>query len=103
MAQANAGAITKLLKANGFTRTEWRKIGVTTYNEGFNTEQGLWSWSQVILTWEFAGWFREATADELAIIHARFAEMCEVLVSKGYEVISKGGYTTPYLIVNKPE
>ena len=103
MAQANAGVITKLLKKHGFAKTEWRKVGVSTWNEGFNTEQGFWSWSQVILSWEFAGGFREATADELTTIHARFAEMSEVLVASGYEVISKGGYETPYLIVNKPE
>lgn len=107
MAKANAGVVTKLLKANGFTRTEWRKEMVSVWNDGFDTEQstgfsifdGL-----VYVSWMFAGTYRTHTADEIAVRDKHLKAMTAVLVAGGYAVTLKGEDSeNPYLSVAKAE
>ena len=110
MAQANAGAITKLLKKNGFERVEFSKGGRIAHAwgiGGFDTEQGRIRQGLVYLTWVFAGRYITLNAEQMAIAHASLAEMKSVLEKSGYSVDlwserdSEG--VLPYLLITKPE
>lgn len=99
MGKTNAGAITKVLKANGFTHAQWNKVGVSTYNDGFISESTYGE--SVVVDWMFAGYHREITADELATTKQHLAEMASVLEARGYEVTLMGD-DYPWLSVKKP-
>ena len=84
----NAGQVTKTLKGAGFTKAEWRKIGVSTYNEGFMSS-GSYS-GEVIVTWELAGHYSHPTSAELATINTALIAMAYTLSGAGYSVSLRG-------------
>jgi hypothetical protein len=84
----NAGQVTKTLKGAGFTKAEWRKVGVSTLNEGFLTSNHF-SGSAVI-TWELAGHYSHPTSAELATINTALVEMAKTLSNAGYSVSLRG-------------
>jgi hypothetical protein len=96
--KANAGTVTKLLKASGFTRTEWRKAGISTWNDGFDTEQGYMV--DVVVSWEFAGRYAELTAEQIIIRDQNLTKMMDVLTANGYAV-NLNNHNEPYLEVRK--
>jgi hypothetical protein len=98
--KTNAGVVTKALKANGFTRAEWNKVGVSTYNDGFITERVYNFNDAVAVTWLFAGYHRDITADEMAIAKQHLAEMAIALNKRGYETKIMGE-NEPWLLVSK--
>lgn len=96
--KANAGTVTKLLKASGFNRTEWRKAGISTWNDGFDTEQGYMV--DVTISYMFAGSYRELTADQIVIRDEQLTAMMDVLTANGYAVYLNN-HNEPYLEVRK--
>ena len=100
MSNTNAGVVTKVLKANGFERAEWRKVGVSTWNDGFITERAGNFNNSVAVSWLFAGHHREITADEIATTKQRLAEIAIALAERGYTAKLMGA-DSPWLLVEK--
>ena len=100
MSNINAGVVTKTLKANGFTHAEWRKVGVSTWNDGFITERAGNFNNSVVVSWLFAGYHRDITADELAIAKQHLAEIAITLSKLGYATKIMGA-NEPWLLVGK--
>jgi hypothetical protein len=99
MSKANAGVITKVLKANGYERALWRKVGVSTWTAGFDTEQG---WNGVSIQWLTAGSHRDFTGAELQAVKTTLTEIADTLSGYGYVALLKGEQY-PYLLVNKAD
>jgi hypothetical protein len=100
MGKTNAGVVTKALKADGFTHAQWNKVGVSTYNDGFITERAGNFNNSVVVSWLFAGSYREITADEVAIAKERLTEMADALSKRGYASRLMGA-GEPWLLVEK--
>ena len=98
--KTNAGVVTKALKANGFTHAQWNKVGVSTWNDGFITERVYNFNDAVAVTWLFAGYYRDLTADELALTKQNLTEMATTLGERGY-VARLMGEENPWLLVEK--
>jgi hypothetical protein len=99
MSKANAGVITKVLKANGYERVMWRKAGLRTWNTGFDSEQGD---RGVYVQWLSAGYHKDPVGDELQAVKATLTEIADTLAGYGYVAILEGSQY-PYLLVNKAE
>ena len=102
MGNINAGVVTKALKASGFTHAQWNKVGVSTYNDGFITERVANFSNSVAVSWLFAGYYRELTADEIATTKQHLAEMAITLNKRGYATKIMGG-DCPWLEVRKAD
>lgn len=100
MGNINAGVITKALKAKGYAHAQWNKVGVSTWNDGFYTERAYNFNNAVAVSWLYAGYHRDLTADEVAFAKEHLTEMASVLNERGYETKLMGA-DQPWLLVQK--
>lgn len=78
---ANAGAVTKVLKNAGFIKAEWRKAGVSVWNEGFLTNAE--TDGSVTVSWEFVG---EVGVFEMSRREFILSDIGLILTNAGYTV-----------------
>jgi hypothetical protein len=83
-----AGQVTKALKALGFPKAEWNKVGVSTYNEGFITSNNYGG--SVCVTWELAGHYKQPTTAELQKINTAVRSLAMALAGVGFKVSLRG-------------
>jgi len=73
--------ITSKLKAAGYIKAEWRRVGCSTRNEGFLTSQD--SFKRVIVSWELEGNYRDLNTSEREYVDNKVAELASALSDQG--------------------
>jgi len=89
-ATLKAANITRKLNTAGFTKAEWRKPMVSTWNEGFLTET-MWITNGVYVSWTLAGYSRNVSEEEITRIQNNLEQMSVALRNLGFVVTKKDG------------
>lgn len=94
----NAGQVTKTLTANGFSKTEWLRAGVSITRDGFlSVNDG----STSIVTWEIKNTY-EPNAEQLVVVNEKLDAMLLVLTSAGFHAVKRSFVDShPYLEISK--
>ena len=94
--------VTKALKAAGFEKAQWRKPGVSTWNDGFLTESANYL-NAVDVVWLPAGVHRCYTEAERDARALKYATMIAALINAGFqtEFHAPGEIEDAYIRVRK--